>query len=451
MPDLIINGTGVSRSQVDADGEDGFWLDMSEYKELMPNIYAFWEEYPALGDLTQTNEGSVYSLTRITSEDSSKINEQIYYHIPTLEAAGVDGSKIKTVNDLYDALVKLKAAYPDKIPYLITPDVEPAYRNELNLRTAFGVYSNNNSLMIEADDAGNATLLDISDEHREYLKFLNKLQSEGLIDITDVTRTADDIKADVKEGKYCFFTGLLPALTDADKALDEAKDYSWRENYGLIAALTSDKVTESTYIANNGVLNQARVLINAETEYPEAIIRLLDFFHSPEGQIMAIYGVEGEIYDWKVDDAGIKQIDRENYWDKDNYETVADWTIQYIIPQQALAFRWGFIGTVDSLTEAERANVPTSNTNYWTMRKLDACHAADNFLYASAPIIMTPEQSEAAGSLPADLTAFLVTAKVEFINGTRDPNSDADWNAFVKQVQDMGWNQLQPIYQEAMG
>ncbi len=452
MPDLVLTGMGSSMNQVNADGADGFWLDMAEYKELMPNVMAFWEEYPALADYCTTADGNIYALTRITTPNSSKINDQIYYHIPTLEAAGVDGSKIKTVDDLYDALVKVKAKYPDKIPYLVTPDVEPAYRNELNLRTAFGVYSNNNSYMVDMLDAdGKVVLGDITDQHREYLKFMAKLQKEGLIDITDVTRNKDDIRTDIKAGKYVFFTKDLVPFTEAETKLNDAKDYTWRENFGIIAALTSEKVTESTYIANNGVLAQARTYINAETEYPEAIVRLIDYFHSEEGQVFAVAGEEGVNFKWKVNDLGIKTTDYEPVWTDKNYETASAWHVQTAVINQGFAYNWGFIGAIDSLSEADRAKVPVSDGNYWTLRKLDACLGADNYMLANAVVVFTPEQNEEAGNLPNDLMAFLPTAKIEFINGTRDINNDADWNAFVKQVKDMGWDKLLPIYQEALG
>ena len=43
MPDLILL-SGISRVQVDADGADGFFLDLAQYKDLMPNMYAFFEQ-----------------------------------------------------------------------------------------------------------------------------------------------------------------------------------------------------------------------------------------------------------------------------------------------------------------------------------------------------------------------------------------------------------------------
>ncbi len=441
MPDLIVN-TAYDRSQVDADGADGYFVNMAEYEELMPNLLAFWEEYPSLGDIVHTVDGAVYSLTRITTPTSSKVHHQFYYHIPTLEAAGVDGDSLKTVDDLYNALVTLKAKYPDKTPLLITPDAEPAYRCDLNLRTAFGVFSNDNSYMVCTDENGDVYLGDITDNNREYLKFLNKLAKEGLIDITDFGKTKDELRAAIKSGKYCIYTDQFVPLTDEDKALDANKDYSWYQNYGIIWGFTSEYNQNLTYIANNGVLNQAKIMINAESEYVEAIIRLLDFFASPEGQILAVAGEEGKTFDWVTDPVtGVKKPNYDNYWDKDNFEKSSDWVTQKVVINQAFAFNWSGLGAIDSLSDAELA----------AQKLLDVKEIAD-FRFADVPALYTAEQKEEMSTLKTDLTNYLKTAKAEFIAGTRDPYSDADWQKFVDDVNKMGWEDtLKDIEQEARG
>lgn len=451
MPDLVIN-TAFDRSQVDADGANGFWLDMTEYADLMPNLYAFWEEYPQLGEIVKASDGSIYSLTRITTPTSSKINDQIYYRTETLEAAGVDPKAIKTTEDFYQALKKIKETYPDMIPYIVTPDAEPAYRNELNLRTAFGVYSNDNSYMVCTDDNGEVFLADISDNEREYLKYMNKLASEGLIDINDFGKSAEELREDMKSGKYAFWTGWFDPMTEDEQALNDNGDFSWRQNYGFLWGFTTEGLTDKlVYIANNGVLNQAKIMINAETEYPEAIIRLLDFFATPEGQVLALTGKEGETYDLVVDEVtGIPNYVLDNYWDKDNYESAGAWKAQYVTIVQGFAYNWGFTGAVD--TAENLAAIPVENTNWWNAQRLLAIDDIDDFRYADLPVLYTAEQKNVMATVKTDLTNFLKTAKAEFIAGVRDPYDDAQWNAFVEQVNSMGWEStLKPIEQEARG
>ncbi len=453
MPDLIIN-TSFDRAQVDSDGADGYFVDFSEYEDLMPNMLAFWEEYPSLSDLVHTPDGNVYSLTRITTPPSSKINNQFYYHIPTLEAAGVDGSSLKTVDDFYNAMVTLKEKYPDKTPLLITPDAEPAYRNELNLRTAFGVFSNDNSYMVCTDKNGDVFLGDITDNHREYLKFVNKLASEGLIDVSDFGKTADELNAAIKDGKYCFYTtwGVYP-VTPEDNEKEAAGDYSFRQDYGFLWGFTSELNSNLTYIANNGVLNQARVMINTESEYVEAIVRLLDFFATPEGQVLAIAGKEGETFDYVTDPVtGVQKADHSNYYSAADYATANDWVDQNVVISQAFAFNWGFMGNVSFVSDDALAAIPADNSNWITAQKLLRLDEIADFRYADVPPSYTPDQKEEMATLKTDLTNFLKTAKAEFMAGIRDPYSDADWQKFVDEVNAMGWSTvLKQIEQEARG
>ncbi len=459
MPDLVINSMGaVSRSQVDADGKDGYWVDFSKYMDLMPNLYdVIYNQYPALGQLVTNPDGSVYSLTRITTATSSKINSQICYHIPTLEAAGVNVDEIKTIDDFYNALVKVKKAYPDKTPFLITPDAEPAYRNELNLRTAFGVYSNDNSYMVVQNESGEVELADISDNYREYLKFMNKLANEGLIDITDFGKTADELRAATKEGKYVFFNSgvgeYVDPITEEEQKLQANGDYSWLANYGVFGGFTSDLADESVYIANNGVLNQARMYINSNSQYIEAICRLLDYFCTEEGVIMALNGKEGETFDWVEDEqTGLKNCSYDNYWDSNAYDNASEWAKQEAVIWQGFAFEWALVGSLDTLTDAQLAAIPVGHPNYWTAQRLMSTKSVDDFRFSDAAPVYTPEQTERMGSLQTDLRNYLVSAKVQFMAGQLDPNNDADWSSFVETVNGMGWEStLKQIEKEARG
>ncbi len=452
MPDLILN-TAYDRSQVDADGADGFFVNMAEYEELMPNLLAFLDEYPSLRDLVYTNDGAIYSLTRITTPVAGKINHPMYFHVPTLEAAGIDPTKINTVDEFYNALKALKEKYPDKTPFVITPDAEPAYRNELNLRTAFGVYSNDNSYMVCTDENGEVFLADTSDNQREYLKFVNKLADEGLIDINDIGRSADEIRADMKAGKYCIWTGSMYPVTAEDQALDTNGDKSWQGDYSFFWTFTSDLSDKKVYIANNGVLNQAKIMINPNSEYIEAIVRLLDFFATPEGQLLAVVGEEGKTFDWVVDPVtGVKSSNSDNYWDKTKYETVGAWRDAEVYISQALAFNWGFVGALDSVSMDVLEKIPANNSNWLSAQKLVRVDELDELRYGDVPALYTADQKAEMATLKTDLTSFLVAAKAEFIAGIRDPYSDADWDAFVKQVNAMGWEDtLKDIEQEVRG
>ncbi len=451
IPDLLINAQ-LDKAQVNKDGEAGFWLDMSQYKDLMPNYYAFLDEYPTLKSYTLTEKGSMYSLSRITASDVSNIYSQIYYDRELVQAAGVDW-EIKTVDDFYRALKAVKAAYPDKIPFSLTFDAMPAYRADINLRTAFGIAYNDNSYMLCADDNGDVYLGDITDNNREYLKFLNKLYEEQLLDNNCFVTTKDEYRANEAEGKYIFYCDTGFSMTKADRDAFSAGDYAVKEKYDLIASLTSDITSETTYIANNGVLAKAMVLVNANTEYPEAICRLLDFFATDEGIMLATYGIEGETFEYIDDGYGNKIIDYEKFADLNKYENKGVWKNTEVVIDQGFAWKWAFenayVDDADEATIQKMASDPACE-RYWDANViLKVRDAVDNFLVAPAPSVYTEEEATERSTLYSDILSYLVQMKVSFVSGEVDVEDDAEWNKYVDSVKQMGYDRLMQIEQAA--
>ena len=74
----------------------------------------------------------------------------------------------------------------------------------------------------------------------------------------------------------------------------------------------------------------------------------------------------------------------------------------------------------------------------------DGVTYVDSFPFLS----YTADETKERSTLATDITNFLKTAKVEFINGTR-PLTDDEWAKFAKQLDDMGVDRLLKIEQAA--
>lgn len=452
MPDMLVQ-MSVDKAQVNIDGADGYWLDLSEYLHLMPNFAKMLEENPTYANYTKDADGHIYSINRVTPGEVTASRGTINYNKALVEAAGV--TKIETIDDFYNALKAVKAKYPDKTPLAITFDAAPAYNADIILRTAFGITFNDNSYMLVEGKDGKVELGDISDNNRAYLTWLNKLVDEGLLSKEAITMTKDEYNAKAKAGDFVFFSiaGSL-GLDIADQS-----------EYGIIAALTSKYVTETTAILNPGLTTNARIFVSAETQYPEAICRFIDFLCTEEGKMLAVYGVEGETYDKIYDDFGAWTISHDAYAPenvKEVYGTAGKWAQQYVAPYQAFALYWNFAGaqfdTMDEATLKKIAAAPYKNAdgsmnngNQWTALVQLELNKIENLIVAPAPLVYTAEEAEARATLAADLLTYLKAQKVAFItgNGGVDVADDATWNAYVQSVKTMGWNDLQPIEQAA--
>ena len=448
MPDMMVQ-CNVDKSQVNIDGADGYWLDLSQYLDLMPNFVKMMEENPSWANYTKDAEGAIYSVNRIAPGQVTASRGMITYNKEVVQAAYP--GEIKTIDDFYNALKAVKAMYPDKTPLAITFDAAPGYNADIILRTAFGITFNDNSYMLVEGANGEVELGDISEANRNYLTWLNKLVDEGLLSTEAITMTKDEYNAKVNDGSFVFFS------VAGSLGVKDAVDYN---DYGIIAALTSQYVDETTSILNNGLTVSARIFVSAKTEYPEAIARFIDFLCTDEGRMLAVYGEEGVTYDKVYDANGVWSIDHSKYADLNNYESVGKWVQQTVAPYQAFALWWNFTGvqfdTMDDATLQKVASAPYKNAdgsinngNQWTALVQMELNKIENLVVAPAPLVYTAEESEARKTLAADLLTYLKAQKVAFITGTVDISDTAAWDAYVKQVKAMGWDTLQPIEQAA--
>ncbi len=451
IPDMVISAT-MNRSQVDEDGESGFWLDFSQYLDLMPNMKAFMEKHPDWAASIQNADGSIYSLTRYQVSETNQVYTQIYYDKTLTDAAGV--TKLETVEDFYEALKLCKAKYPDKIPLGMTPNKAPGYRADMIIRSAFGVYSSQNTYMLSADKKDKIGLLDISDNYRDSLIYENKLYKEKLLDNNCFSMTSEQYKENIKNGKYIFYTDTTSLImTNADQKAYNSGTYDVMDKYEPLFCLTSENQPKKAYLKISPVLDQARIFVNADSQYAEAICRLIDYFFTEEGILLSSEGIEGETYDLVDDGYGNTLYDHSAYWDSETYNTTAEWVMNDVAMHDALTFTWAhdlsyFNGkSVDELKEL--ASDP-SYINFWEAKKMLRYKETIEVEYESLlPFSYTVEENNERTTLRADIVNYVSKMKSSFMTGEVDPNDDKAWDAYVNQVKKMGYDRLMEIEQTA--
>lgn len=451
IPDLVISAS-MNRSQVDEDGESGFWLDFSQYLDLMPNMAAFMEEHPDWAASVQNADGSIYSLTRYQVSETNLVYTQIYYDKTLTDAAGV--GEIKTVDDFYNALKLCKAKYPDKIPLGMTPNKSPGYRADMIIRSAFGVYSTQNTYMLAADENDKISLLDISDNYRDSLIYENKLYEEKLLDNNCFSMTSEQYRENIKNGKYIFYTDTTSLImTNEDQNAYNAGNYDVIDKYEPLFCLTSDNVSENSYLLISPVLDQARIFVNADSQYAEAICRLIDYFFTEEGILLSSEGIEGETYDLVDDGYGNTLYDHSQYWDSETYNTTAEWVMNDVAMHDAITFEWAHDLSYLNEKSVDDLKVlagDTSYINFWEAKKmLRYKETVEVELESLLPFAYTTEETNERTTLRSDIVNYVSKMKSSFMTGEVDPHDDKAWNNYVNQVKKMGYDRLMEIEQAA--
>lgn len=447
LPDLTVAAQS-DKALINGYGDDGYLLDMNEYKELMPNMWAMFEEFPDYATYSQTAEGKLYSLG---SARADRINNNMGYGwIPKSWLENVDMDAPKTIEELTEVLRAFKEKdangngdTTDEIPMSFTIGRECAQRVDWTLKVAFGIVSINAQYMLYDNGDGKASIYDITDEYRAYLTWLNELYEENLLDHEIFTQTDAELRDKVKTNRVGFagdWSGLNTALG--------ANDLTCWADYEFYNYFTSDvhnaKKTVTMYPSYSG---GCRYWISAETKYPEALCRMTDWFYSEEGRMLIAYGVEGETYALVEDSFGNKFPTTDGFWE-DKYESKAEWNKTNFITN----FLWTSgipaknLLIIDADDKTLQKYIDEGGKNGYTYSALNekALREADELITSFPFLVYTAEEVEQRTSLHTDILAELKAYQADFITGAIEL-TDENWNTYVQKIKSMGLDEVLAI------
>ena len=444
LPDLIM-AIDVDKATINGNGEEGFLLDMADYLDIMPNFAKFLEENPEYASYTKAPDGSIYSISNVRLVETPLYT--LYVSKADQEKYGFSVEDIKTTEDFYNVLKSIKEQNPDAIPLSLTLETQSGQRGAFVIRTAFGIFSNAISPLFSVDAQGNVVLDEIGDNYKAYLTYMNKLWEEDLLDHESFIMTTAEYRSKVANEPVVFWHdwSYLPKPTGSGKDI--------YQEYDALSVLTSEYNDVPTYVHADPYTASARLMVSANTEYPEAICRLIDYVFSEEGQVFVNYGVEGETFDYIDDGLGNMVVNHDNYWDKEKYTSAAEWKTQEV----------HVVGSLQFVTQSD-ARLIAKNASDAELEKLifeddkytytaEAFHEkyiraqAEVERYASyLALALNAEEVEATAQPLTDMKLLMEQSRAQFISGGMD--IEKDWDAYVKQIK-VFWDQIQPHYQSA--
>ena len=143
------------------------------------------------------------------------------------------------------------------------------------------------------DDEYNVHYKHVTDEEKEYFKWLCRMYNEGILDPNFATQTDDDYIAKVASGR-------VVAITDAEWHYSQCEatlvaDGKVDQTYvGLPVTLREDQVEKA--LLYQGTTVGWGIGITKSCEDPVRAIKFLDYLCSDEGQSLYHWGIEGENY-----------------------------------------------------------------------------------------------------------------------------------------------------------
>jgi putative aldouronate transport system substrate-binding protein len=278
----IMWGLNLTTSELMQYGQsEHLLLDTKKYinKEITPNIVKAFEKYPRAAEEGSCLDGGIYSIVTI-DEPEHRPSNRIQLNTAWLKKAGL--SMPNTIDDLYNILKTFKEKDPSGTGRIIPLGGSYSKNSPAQyLLAAYGFVMTTTDVSEPAIRNGKVEIPAGSPYYKNYLAFMNKLYSEGLMDRNFFTLDQAQIDAQVSEkrvgliNKDVMYT-MLPAIEDF-------------QQYEVPEPLTSNVNPKKVFMANQYIAVGAGA-IAAKCKYPEAAMRFMDYFYTVEGVTYQYYG-----------------------------------------------------------------------------------------------------------------------------------------------------------------
>lgn len=418
LPDLINWPLGNAAGGVQALVEDNVILDLTEMMpEHAPNYYAWMQANPEQDKAFKLDSGAYYQFVNFNADwdtlemvNFKTLGPQIRQD--WLDKAGM--SMPTTTDELYEVLKAFKEGDMngngdpnDEIPMVIVGSDKGLKETMFSLA---GSFNTRNDFHMQGDQV---VFGPITDNYREFLVYMNRLYSEGLINSDfAVNQKAFDSMLQDRAG-FAFSsmgTGLI-ATRELLKSKNPEADYV------SVPWLVGPNGGQSNTIDLNA--NPRSTAITTACENPEIAMAWLDYAYSYAGSLQTTFGIENKSY--KMVDGYPTIMDEIKVNDKgwSEEQSISRWMLGSINYPNARDKR--FYEQIN-LNEDYKVDIQEN----WKLAKDDI---------VMPPLVLSAEEQETYSSLMADIGTYVSECSLKFITG--DMNLETEWDSYKANVESM--------------
>ena len=448
LPDILF-GVSLGDSVITRYGKDGYFLDLSEYyadKEGASKI--FWDRITnelsdydrdlVLRKITDAETGAIYGVPVVETSLVDKMQFQPWINQKWLDKLGL---KAPTNNEeLVTVLKAFKTQDPngngiaDEIPLFGSQNGGLGAKVVDWLINLFCYYNNSKQYNVGKD--GKLYPVFTTDEYREALKFINMLYKEELLTSLAWTASGSEMKTITTPATGTAICGIfLGHLTTTTATNSEVM-------YEYVPLRTWGNVVR------NDSTCKLSTFITESCDNPDKAFEMLMKMWSWDGSMRIRYGEYN--VNWTDADPGSKS------------DIGLDATYKLIVDPlnvQSTA-KWAKIAsTLNVYAEGETAQIGDV-TEEWFAKK-SAMHAESYAIFedvektfndpsVKCPLLTyTEEEKNRTSTYTTNVSDRRSKAQTEFCTGVLDPYSDKDWNAYLKELEDLGLSIVMDYVQTA--
>lgn len=407
VPDLIyVNSKEVIKMY----GNQGAFLNVLDYEDQLPNFSKWKSENEEYVKKFMSADGSLYCFPEKGIEESNRrgwlyrddIFEKHGIQIPTNE------------KELYSVLKQLKKLYPDSYPLTFRSGLRQFFMMAPSWGTDWQSTANNNQMYYDRE-ADTWNYGPVEDNFKNMLQFLSKLYEEELIPPNFMSLTTKEWQDLISNDQGFITLDYLSRIDFFNDALKEINPEFRLRYMGPIKG--GDNGVEMMAASATGFY---LMIPSAVADDQDALLKYCDWLYTDEASELLSWGEEGKTYE--ILDGERKFIDTPD---------VASIRKNYGLTT------YGFHILVDFSSHMSTFS-PLVNEAVQSSRKYDL---------PEKPLVeFTDQELEVVQTVGINIEKHTQEEVSKFLLGIRDYN---EWEQYVQELNDLGLNQLQELYEEA--
>lgn len=436
IPDIFMIPTGMTNEVVSDMADQGLFLQLDDMIAKHAHWYAERRaEDPLIEQLMKLPDGHEYSMPKVVLSKPNSMSRRAWINQKWLDKLNL--KMPTTTEELVTVLKAFKNDDPngnnkaDEIPFMGSTTGWNTYPEEFILNS-FVKYGRSSPYYL---DKGKFEACYDKDAYREGLKYMNRLcEVEGLLD--PATYTQDDSQLQqLFDNEDIALVGLAPG---GGTFLWSSMEGERVKEYAPLAPLKGPAGVQYSFYDPYGSYYINEFIITSACKNPEVAFRFADFMYSRDVSMRNRLGAPGE--DYTIPTGGEMGVDG----DPASYISILAWG-------QINSSHWNEIGPTynDFDNNGVKGDNPyelqqylwNATVNHYAPYKppVEMCH--------NSKLYFMSDDARRLSEIDTDLKSYTRNALAEFVTGVKNPNDDAQWEAYLNELKALGYEEYLSIVQ----
>lgn len=398
--------------------------------DYMPHLLSWLPDYPVFLKVVTESDGGIYSFPRIVRTATMNPND-LFIRLDFMREAGIH-KEPGTIEEYYECMKAIDAKYGDDPEFVAVLPNDPTASM---VKVTFGAFGDLAELDF-TDVDGRVVCAYTTEQYYRALKFWRKMAEEGLLSTDYYSMEAGTLMELINQGK-CASSNNMSQMVASDIPSGSYDDVT------ILAPLKSTEYgTTPKNLANMG-LSRTNMVITHHCENVEALLRWCDILYArePVTPESGLYGMAGwlgiEGVTWEYGDPEKKTW--KYILPPDLTVSTYEWQMKNVAPQAL--FNVDFMAV--SLTQASVGSAVRGRAYVEKIRPYDVMPSSLRLC------TYTSDEMERYNTLLTDITTHVKQMEAKFITGS-EPLTEASFEAFKRQLDSMGLQELMEIMQNAL-